>query len=456
MMFSMRWVVVLVAGCGFQIGTRSDGAMDRDDAAVDDASVDTIDAPLPDCDAPPTWADGLTPAQTLHVDPLSINSTQDGTAANPFTTISAAVAVATPGTRILLAPRSYQQVAINDLHGTASAPIWIEGPATAPRASFTGTNGIRLNRPQYVVIRHLDFTALTGDAINADEGGQANFGMAHHLVIDDITATGVVNAFQIRGVTDVSIYNSAVTSSTRGAQLWGVHRAVLAKLTFTAMSTTSVQFAAGSRDIVLRQSRITGDTMRAVWIGGNSAEVDFRPLLAATDNYEARDIQVFDNFIDGHSSAVVCASCTNALIANNRITGDLDYVFRVINEHPAGLGGHEFPMPGTLRIHGNAIEVTTNPYGTRMESNTSCATCEYSHNLWLEIDDPPDSTPPLPVPETNGIYGMPSGYDAQGRLCAGGAAIGTGPTVTEVKGTFSGECRTTPRSIGPGEFDGGC
>lgn len=453
----MRWLLVLVAGCGFRIGVGAqDGAIADDVAGDDDGSI-VIDTPLPDCDAPPHWAASFTPTRTLHVDPLAVagGTPPDGSATNPFMTISAAAAAATPGTRILLAPRSYGTVTLTDLHGSATAPIWIEGPVTAPRATFTGTNAIHLVRPQYVVLQHLDFTSLSGDAINADDGGQSMFGAAHHLAMVDIKSTSVNTTFQLTGVTDVAIYDSTLVSGSRGVQLVGVHRAVVARLAMTSLSYSSFQAAGGSRDIVLRQSRITTDGNRAVWIGGSSTENEFRPLLAAADNYEARDVRIFNNFIDGDVAAITCSSCTDALIANNRITGTLSYVVRVINEHMSALNGHAFPMPGTLRVIGNAIEVTTNPYGTRMESNTTCAACEYSHNLWLEIDNPIDSTPPLPVTETNSIYGVASGYDALGRLCAGGAAIGAGPTLPEVTGTFAGACRATPRSIGPSDA-GGC
>ena len=449
---------MLLAGCGFTVGggTTDGGGSDRDDGGFDGDGPVTGDTAPPGCDAPPTWADGFAPVTTVHVDPLTSSSQEDGTAANPFSSIEEATAVATPGTRILLSAGAYAEVTLTNLHGTATAPIWIEGPQTGPRAVFSVFEGIRLVAPQYVVIRYLEFADLLGDAIRVDDGGQANFGAAHHLAITDVDVSNVTNAFQIRGVTDVAIYRATVTSATRGAQLWGVHRAVLAKLSLASISTAPVQFAAGSRDITVRQSRIIGAGTRAVWIGGSSTEVDFRPPLAATDNYEARDLRVFDNFIDGHEAGIVCSSCTDVLIANNRITGDLTHVIRVINEHPSGLSSFAFPNPASLRVIANAIEVTSNPFGLRMESNTSCASCVFSHNQWLEIDNPQDSTPPLPVIETSGIYGVPSGYDAQGRLCAGGAAIGTGTVVPEVNGTFLGECHTTPRSIGPQNPDTGC
>ena len=262
----MRWLLVLVAGCGFRIGVGAqDGAIADDVAGDDDGSI-VIDTPLPDCDAPPHWAASFTPTRTLHVDPLAVagGTPPDGSATNPFMTISAAAAAATPGTRILLAPRSYGTVTLTDLHGSATAPIWIEGPVTAPRATFTGTNAIHLVRPQYVVLQHLDFTSLSGDAINADDGGQSMFGAAHHLAMVDIKSTSVNTTFQLTGVTDVAIYDSTLVSGSRGVQLVGVHRAVVARLAMTSLSYSSFQAAGGSRDIVLRQSRITTDGNRAV------------------------------------------------------------------------------------------------------------------------------------------------------------------------------------------------
>jgi hypothetical protein len=63
--------------------------------------------------------------------------------------------------------------------------------------------------------------------------------------------------------------------------------------------------------------------------------------------------------------------------------------------------------------------------------------------------------PSLPNPEMNGIYGMPSGYDANGHICAG-AAVGAGLALPEVPGTQQGSCRASPPSIGPDEPPSGC
>ena len=120
----MRWLAVLAACAACKDVTSS---------AITDARVDSAprpdfmfyDAALPPdayapraCDAPPTFADGLVPSRILHVEPGAING--DGSETAPFGSISAAAAVATPGTWIKLAPGTHAtQQFIPNLRGTA-------------------------------------------------------------------------------------------------------------------------------------------------------------------------------------------------------------------------------------------------------------------------------------------------------------------------------------------------
>ncbi len=443
--------MVVVAACRFNAGTR----ILAEDASIDDDGG-PADAAVPSCGPPLPWDRGLAPVRTLYVAANAAGG-GDGSQPAPFQTIAAAAAVATPGTRILLAAGSYPPETLDSVHGIATAPIWIEGPAVGARATFTGSYGLRLHQPQYVVLRHLDFSTISTTAISADDNNDRSSEVAHHLAISDVTVTdAVTTAFQLSGVYDVAIDDATATRVSRGVQMVGVHRAMITRLSvMTAMY--SILTSGGSTEIEIRDGHFVDGGVRVFWIGGDSTPAEFRPPLVAgsSGNYEAANVRVINNIIEDGNAFVTCDLCSNVLVAANFVRGtQLGYVFRFIQTKTT-LAGAQFVTTASTRVIDNAIEVANNPYGARVESGASCGTCVFDHNLWFESDNPPGSHPPLPVPETNGIYEVPSGYNAAGLLCAGGAAIAKGVRLPEVDGTREGACRPDPPSIGPNE-PGGC
>jgi len=444
-------LVALVTACSFQLPGAGGGG---DDVVVPpDAGGDggmTLD-----CGAPATFADGLVPTTTVFVSPTA-GATQDGTQANPFRRVAQAMPAA-PGTRIVLAAGNYPDEVLNDVHGTATAPIWIEGPASGQRARFDpGTSGLHFVKPQFVVVRHVDIAGTSAAAINIDDGGDRANPVAHHIVIEDAQLTSSGAGVQLSGVSDVTVRDVVATSVGKGVFAVGVHRATFARLRITS-ANVGVQVAGGSDAITIRQSVIASSGTRPIWLGGSSGEDEFRPpLTAATGNYEASNIRVIDNVLVGGVTMVMCSLCTQSLVAASFIHGDLatQHVVRLFNEHGA-LGGHAFAPAGSMRFIDNAIHVSTDPFGFKLEAGTDGASCSFSHNLWLETDDPPNSEPVLPTPDPVGIYGMPSGYDDTGKLCTG-AAQHAGIALPEVAGTLDGTCRSDPPSIGPSEPAPGC
>jgi hypothetical protein len=447
--------MVVVTGCSFRSGTATIDAPGGDDDSRRDAP--DVDASMvASCDSS-SWADGLKPGpNTIYVAATTSSTIEDGTQNNPYTALSFALGTAHPGDRISLAAGTYNGSQLNQVHGTAAAPIWIEGPTTSPRAVFTGT--LALTQPQYVVIRHLDFANISGSALAIDDGGDRTEVVAHHVVIDDVTGTQISQrVFLLTGVSNLAITNSSATSSANGILLVGSHHVVVSRFTASTLVNIAAETAGGSDDVEIRQSHFTTAGLRAVWIGGNSLETEFRPpLVNATGNYEAANIRVFDNVINTASggTAIACSLCASSVIAANYIYGQYSYIVRLIDEH-GPLGGFAFVASGGIRMDDNAMEVTGDPYGFRVEAGTDGSQCMFANNLWYEVDNPANSTPTLPTPEANGIYGVPSGYDLDGHLCTGAAAR-AGTSDSAAIGTLEGMCRPTPPSIGPDEPAPGC
>src|SRR5262245_55141319 len=87
---------ICLAACGGGGGGEHDGPPGGGDASGDGGLP-------PSCDAPATFAEGLTPARVLHVE-AGAPPGGDGSPGAPFDKIQAAAAAATPGTAIRLGP----------------------------------------------------------------------------------------------------------------------------------------------------------------------------------------------------------------------------------------------------------------------------------------------------------------------------------------------------------------
>jgi hypothetical protein len=459
---------LVLAACSFTAPANPDGG--GDDGGGDDAPVDP-DAADRTCDVEPSWETTAVPKRTLHVSTIPGPGAPDGSMQNPYTSLPAAVSAAKaagPGTKILLEGGTYLVgFTVSDLRGTAMEPFWIEGPATGTRAQLVGGSAsIHLTRPAYVALRHLTIAQTAVASVNIDDGGVG--GSAHDVVIEDVTiGSTTATAFQITGVTDVTIRDSSVGAANRGVMMVGVRRATIARIVTGSTPYASVALAGGSQDIEVRQSRFE-NTGTGVRIGNYSDANEFRPMLAAsTGNFEAADIKVFDNVFIGTISldAITCTNCTRVLVAHNAIRAATRSVFRLeqaYDAHPQ-LPGAQFVRAGAVQWVNNAIEIAGNPSAMSVANSAGGAmpdpaSCSFSRNLWHKRSPPATWMPTFPgaPAETMGIYDKPSGYDDMGTLCSGGGAIGAGIALPDVTGTLAGTCRPSPPSIGPSERDPGC
>lgn len=438
--------------CGFRSPDGSGGS--------DGPPGPDVDAAGPQCDLGVTWEQGKQPTKTVHVAKTPVAGTPDGSAEKPFPSLSAASSAIEPGVRIVIGPGDYAGATLTDKRGTADAPIWLEGPSSGPPARILGGAGpgIHLVSAQYWVIRNLKIENLTDfPGINVDD--VSGPGSAHHIVIDRVTVASTPRpCLQLSGVTDVTIRDATLGSCDRGVMMVGVQRAVIGRTQISSMTTAGVALAGGSAGIEVRQNVISSVTGRAVWIGGDSDENEFRPpLSAATGNTEARDIRVFDNVITDVEIAIACSNCGSSLVAHNLLR-DVDDTVLALYQPYTTINGHMFAAAGGVTLVNNAIEgdSDTRAFYTP-DSGTAPASCSFAHNMWHRNGGGGTWMPTLPATETRGIYSQQSGYGDDGRLCAGASpAAGAAISLPEVPGTLQGQCRAMPPSIGPGEPAFGC
>lgn len=378
--------------------------------------------PAPDqpCAEIATFENGLTPTREIHVATHGSNQTGDGSAANPYATIPFAAGRATPGTAI----RVHQGVYaggnfVEDLHGTAKAPIWIGAAPGEKRPILSGgTEGLHMIRPRYLIIHDLEIRNAAGNGLNCDDGGEyANADAARYVVfrglnIHDIGGDGNQDGLKLSGLNDYFVLDSEFArcggnDSGSGIDHVGCHRGVIARCAFNDLSANAVQCKGGSEDITIQWCRMTEAGQRAVNIGGSTGFQFFRPPLSqGQPNVEARRITVAANVIVGSVASVAFVGAVDCVVANNTIVTPHNWILRILQETTSG-GGYTFLPCADNTFANNLVYFDRSDLNTYVNigPNTAPQTFSFAHNLWYAYDNPAQSRPTLPVGEVNGIVG---------------------------------------------------
>jgi hypothetical protein len=419
------------------------------------------------CGAIPTFADGLAPTSEIHV-ATNGNDNNDGSAQNPVATLDHAATLATPGTAIRIHAGTYAGGAyIDNLAGTAAAPIWIGGaPGEAKPVFDGGGEAFHLTRVRYLVVHDLEVRNMTANGINIDDGGDyANAEATRFVVFDgvdvhDIGGTGNQDCLKMSGVNDFWVLGSHFArcggaSSGSGIDHVGCHHGVIARSRFEQMSGNAVQSKGGSEDIEIRWNLIEAGGARALNLGGSTGFEFFRPPLSASaPNAEARNIRAIANVIVGSAAPIAFVGCVDCLAANNTIVDPENWIIRILQETTTG-GGYTFLPAQNGSFVNNLVYFDRSGISTYVNvgPDTSPATFSFSNNLWYAHDDPAESQPTnLPSAESGGIAGQdpalvnPTGGDFH--IPTASPAADAGTAVSGVSGDYDGACYASPPSIG--------
>jgi hypothetical protein len=404
----------------------------------------------------------VTPAREVHV---AMNGTPggDGSAGNPVNTVERGIQLATAGTAVRIHPGTYGGGAfVNGLQGSATAPIWIGGaPGEARPVIEGGADAMHLVRPRYVVLHDLEVRNQTANGINVDDGSQyanadaARYVVFRNLFIHDIGSGGNQDCLKLSGLNDYFVLDSRFErcgggGSGSAVDHVGCHRGVLARNVLADLQGNGFQCKGGSDDIEIRQNRITSGGERAVNMGGSTGFEFFRPPLAATGNFEARNIRVIANVFVGATVPFAFVGCVDCLAANNTIVDPENWLIRILQE-TTSTGGNAFLPARNGRVVNNVFYFSRAGISTYVNvgANTDAASFVFRNNVWYAHDTPAQSQPSLPAAETGGVYGQNPGLDSTTyRIQASSPAAGAGVAVAEVRGDFDGRCYLDPPSAG--------
>lgn len=412
-----------------------------------------------------TFEQGVAPLREIFVDAEAAGP-GDGSEGDPFATLEAAFADATPGTAIRLLPGIHAGGAFAaGLAGTADAPIWIGGAPGRERPVIEGGgNGFQLSGVSFVIVHDLEVTGQEANGLNIDDGETAS-GLSHDLIfrdlaIHDIGDGGNQDCLKLSGIDDFFVLDSEFVGCSGGSAIdhVGCHQGIIARNAFTDLGGNGVQSKGGSRDILIMQNVFANAGERAVNMGGSTGFEFFRPALSTGEtNFEASDIRVVANVFRGGVSPIAFVGCVDCLAANNTIVDPVQWVVRILQETTSEQDFEFAPASGGRFIN-NVVYYSLGDLSTHVNvgPDTEADSFVFSNNLWYAVDDPENSEPAyLPVAESDGIYGEDPEFGAVGdeQIAAGSPAAGAGISVVEVTGDLEGDCYGDPPSMGAYEVE---
>lgn len=332
----------------------------------------------------------------------------------------AAVAAATPGTRILLAPGQYRGGHhFAKLHGAPGQPIVIAAADPKQPPVFSGgAVGIHLSRPTHVELHHLTFERLTGNGINVDNGGSAD-DFAHHVVLQglrirDIGGQQNADGIKLSGVDEFRVADCTIErwgTGGSGIDMVGCHRGVIEGSIFRhndPPGANGVQCKGGSSNIIIQRNTFENPGGRGVNVGGSTGLAYFRPPPKdGGDNAEARTIRVEGNRFTGGWAPIAFVGVDGAIVRFNTIERPLRWAVRILQENRAA--GFVACRNGEFTDNLVVFESARwSEGGFNVSERTAPETFEFARNWWYCIDRPERSRPRLPTPEADGVYGRPA------------------------------------------------
>jgi hypothetical protein len=338
--------------------------------------------------------------------------------------LRAALQAAKPGDRIEVAPGDYTGgLHLPRLRGESGRPIVLTAADPQRPPHFRGGgSGIHFVDPAFLEISHLVLTGATGNGLSLDDGGTyspAPRGIVlRGLHVSAIGPRGNADALKLSGIDGFRIEDCTLehwgSGSGSGIDLVGCHDGLITRCTLrhTAdLRTTGgsgIQAKGGSRGILIRQNRFEHAGQRAVNLGGSTGFEFFRPPLTAwpggVPRTEAADLTVEGNTFIGSLAPICFVGVDGAKVRFNTFYDPGKWVIRILQETKDAAfvpsrGGH---------FTDNLVVFASRQWsegGINIGAGTAPETFQFARNHWHCRDDPSQSRPRLPRPETGGSYG---------------------------------------------------
>ncbi|HEX5052038.1 MAG TPA: right-handed parallel beta-helix repeat-containing protein [Planctomycetota bacterium] len=319
-----------------------------------------------------------------------------------------ALAAATPGTEIAVAPGDYDGFAARDVRGTAGAPVVVRAEDAARPPRLRGC--LHLSDVAHLTLDGLSCEGSASNGINIDDGG--TFGTpSHHVVlrrlaVRDIGGNGNHDGIKLSGVDDFALVDSTVERWGRAGSavdMVGCHRGTIEGCTFRDCGDDStangVQMKGGTCEVAVRRCRFEHAGGRAVQLGGSTGLEYFRPRPAG---FEAKDLVVEGCTIVGSQATIAFVGCDGAVVRHNTIVLPRRWVLRILQETRAD----DFVPCRNGVFTDNLVYQRGLDDVTNIGPDTAPDTFTFARNWWFRADAPSRSLPRLPVAESEPAGGV--------------------------------------------------
>ncbi|NOZ40706.1 MAG: hypothetical protein GXP24_10845 [Planctomycetes bacterium] len=325
------------------------------------------------------------------------------------------------GDNILLQPGTYAGgIFRENLTG-----VTVRSVDPANRAVISGGNtNIQLVDSQDVTIEDLIFEDGIFNGLNFDDGGSfatptTNLTL-RNIVVRRAGSTGNQDGIKLSGVVGFLIDRVEVDDWGDGGSaidMVGSHNGLIQNswlhTSSFGVSGSGIRPKGGSKNITIRANRIDlpiGDG-RAIQAGGSTGSQFFR-FIDGDSGYEAKNITAEGNVVLGGSSAFSWVNIDGGEFRHNYIERPGTWTMRILNEN-SGL-----PIVDTKNglFNDNIIRFRDSPSEYNRAVNigpeTEPSTFQFARNQWYNEVTPTSSTPNLPTPEVEGVYGVEPAIDA--------------------------------------------
>ncbi len=362
-----------------------------------------------------------------------------------YSSVANAAGDAQPGDTILVFAGNYSgSNFIYDLHGTSDNYIYILGEPGEEVVFHGGSLGMQFSKVSYIHIENFHFTAHTGNSLNIDDGGIDELLKSRFITIsnchfyemgaqgnNDFLKMSGVDSFEVKGCTFIDGADGG-----SGIDMVGCHAGYIWGNSFENMGSNSIQAKGGTQYIDISRNYFKNGGQRSLNLGGSTGLEFFRPQDAT---FEAADLNVYANVFIGSTAPIAYVGCVRVQVVNNTIVNPGNWVIRILQET---VDPERFEECGENSFINNIVYFD-NSISTfvNIGPDTAPNTFVFSNNLWYNHEDPNDSSPNLPVPETDAIIGedpLFENFDEEDFILRSGSpAINTG-TITNFELDFNG------------------
>ncbi|HUS48008.1 MAG TPA: right-handed parallel beta-helix repeat-containing protein [Phycisphaerae bacterium] len=322
---------------------------------------------------------------------------------------------ANPGDEILLSPGTYAGgLYVVGLTGVTMRSLDAGAPAVIDAGG--GNECMHLVDPVGVTVKDLIFQNANDNGINIDDGGTyatpADGVVLRNVTVLNTNPDGNHDGIKLSGVDNFHVDRCrVVTWGGSAIDMVGCHQGLIENSYFadpSGLGSTGVRPKGGSANIIIRANRLVDASDRAISIGGSTGLLYFRPQPPGT--VEADNIIAEGNVVIRSEASVAYINIDGGVtVRRNFIYRPQHWVMRILKENTnpgfVDTARGEF-LDNVVVWHQGDLSTFVN-----IGSNTLPGTFVFARNQWYNATSPGNSTPSLPAPETDGVYGVDPGLD---------------------------------------------